>query len=69
MRKKCKPILTISKIKMNLMMRERENYEQGYEKGELHALISLVEDGILSEEKGGERLGISIEQLKEMVEK
>ena len=51
------------------MMRERENYEQGYEKGELHALISLVEDGILSEEKGGERLGISIEQLKEMVEK
>lgn len=48
---------------MNLMMRDRENYEQG----KLHALISLVEEGILSEEKGAERLGISIEQLMEMV--
>ncbi len=52
---------------MNLMMRDQENYKQGYEQGKLHTLISLVKDGMLSEEQGAERLGISIEQLVEMV--
>lgn len=53
---------------MTLLMRDRENYEQGYEQGMLHLLISLVDERVLSKEDAAFRQGITVEQFEKLME-
>jgi len=42
----------------------KEGWEEGWKKGMTETIYSLVSEGDLSPERGAQKLGISVEQLK-----
>ena len=42
----------------------QEGIEQGIEQGRIHALIELVNDGVLTIEKAAEKASISVEEFR-----
>ena len=42
----------------------KEGWEEGWKKGMTDTIYSLVSEGDLSPERGAQKLGISVEQLK-----
>ena len=42
----------------------KEGWEEGWKEGMTEAIYSLVSEGDISPERGAQKLGISVEQLK-----
>lgn len=53
---------------MTLLMRDREKYAEGLAEGKMLTLISLVNDGILSEEEAAKRMEISVDSFRTLLE-
>ena len=47
----------------------QEGIEQGLQQGRIHALIELVNDGVLTIEKAAEKARMSVEEFRNAMEK
>lgn len=54
-------------IKIILDETYQDGYDDGIEKGQIKEVLSMVEDEFISPEKGAERLGLSITELKDLM--
>ena len=62
----CEALKELMKDEIEAARKEgwKEGWEEGWKEGITEAIYSLVSEGDISPEKGAQKLGISVEQLK-----